>query len=126
MNKHVCSRVRSMRWTVFFDSFRIAGKAAYFLGEYAGAVDHFQTAIGLNGQVLPAWEGLASTQIALGDTEKAIETYQKLVSLLCGDIPLFSHLVGEIWYLSQYCRLLFCTIWFALQGCVFFNLDQIT
>jgi tetratricopeptide (TPR) repeat protein len=69
-------------WLRFFVSFRIAGKAAYYLGEYVSAVDHFRSAIELNGQVLPAWEGLAFTQIALGEIEKAIETYQKLVSVL--------------------------------------------
>eukprot|EP00884_Botryococcus_braunii_P003748 jgi/Botrbrau1/13374/Bobra.0194s0006.2 len=67
----------------------IAGKAAYYLGEYVSAADHFRTAIELNGQVLPAWEGLAFTKIALGEIEKAIETYQKLLSLArhLNDVP---------------------------------------
>jgi tetratricopeptide (TPR) repeat protein len=59
---------------------RISGKAAYYLGEYASAVDHFDSATALDGESLPAWEGLAFTQIAMGEVSKAIETYHKLVS----------------------------------------------
>lgn len=62
---------------------RLAGKAAYYLGEYQTAAEHFERAIKVNEKVLPAWEGLAFTQLGSGATPAALATYLKLVRYPC-------------------------------------------
>jgi tetratricopeptide (TPR) repeat protein len=62
---------------------RLAGKAAYYLGEYKSAAEQFEMAIKVNDKVLPAWEGLAFTQLGSGAIPAALGTYLKLVRRPC-------------------------------------------
>ncbi len=64
---------------------RYAGKAAYYTGDYKKAQEEHKSAISLNGESLPAWEGLAECQLAAREGDAAVETFEHLVTsrLLC-------------------------------------------
>ena len=80
----------------------LAGKAAFALGDNESAEEAFEKATTLDSISLPAWEGIAETEVVEGNLSKAVETYRKLVSptvadalsqcLLGSPLPLKPHL----------------------------------
>ena len=61
----------------------LAGRAAYYAGDVAGAEGHFQAASKLDGARLDAWEGIALAELARGDPAGAAVTYEALVRGRC-------------------------------------------
>jgi len=57
----------------------LAGKACYYGGDPTAAASHFRAAAQLDDAGLPAWEGVALTQVASGDYLGAAKTYEELV-----------------------------------------------
>ena len=57
----------------------LAGKAAFALGDNESAEEAFEKATTLDSIALPAWEGVAETEVVEGNLSKAVETYRKLV-----------------------------------------------
>jgi len=69
------------RWlTIRATPRRLAGKAAFALGDNESAEEAFEKATTLDSIALPAWEGVAETEVVEGNLSKAVETYRKLVS----------------------------------------------
>lgn len=57
----------------------LAGRACYYGGDPTAASLHFHAATQLDDAGLPAWEGVALTQVASGDYLGAAKTYEELV-----------------------------------------------
>ncbi len=57
----------------------LAGRACYYGGDPTAASLHFRAATQLDDAGLPAWEGVALTQVASGDYLGAAKTYEELV-----------------------------------------------
>ena len=57
----------------------LAGRACYYGGDPTAASSHFRAATQLDDAGLPAWEGVALTQVASGDYLGAAKTYEELV-----------------------------------------------
>ena len=61
----------------------LAGKACYYGGDPTAAALHFRAARSSTTPGLPAWEGMALTQVASGDYLGAAKTYEELVRGFC-------------------------------------------
>lgn len=57
----------------------LAGRACYYGGDPTAASSHFRAATQLDDAALPAWEGVALTQVASRDYLGAAKTYEELV-----------------------------------------------
>ena len=60
-------------------NYSLAGRACYYGGDPTAASSHFRAATQLDDAALPAWEGVALTQVAAGDYLGAAKTYEELV-----------------------------------------------
>ena len=61
---------------------RVAGRAAYHKGNLPLAESEYRHAADADESKLPAWEGLANVEMALGHTKQAAEIYVRLVGAI--------------------------------------------
>ena len=70
---------RAFKTTKNVPQHSLAGRACYYGGDPTAASSHFRAATQLDDAGLPAWEGVALTQVAAGDYLGAAKTYEELV-----------------------------------------------
>lgn len=65
---------------VLLTACRLAGKAAFGLGNVQHATASYRKAVQLNSGGAPAWMGLAEVAESSGDAALAVQAYEQLVS----------------------------------------------